>query len=90
MDLGAAHRGCTGMPILSGVRPVAPGTSVGDLFTYDDGSGELKSAVWHLVWAGHLHIDHMRHDFVRAGSDSQPAPQLAGRSVQPLLGRFMR
>lgn len=33
------------------------GTSLGDLFTHDDGSGELKSAVWHLVWAGQLDID---------------------------------
>jgi hypothetical protein len=33
------------------------GTSLGDLFAHDDGSGELKSVVWHLVWGGQLDID---------------------------------
>jgi hypothetical protein len=41
------------------IRRVASdgGTSLGDLFAHDDGSGELKSVVWHLVWGGQLDID---------------------------------
>ncbi|MBS1696153.1 MAG: TnsA-like heteromeric transposase endonuclease subunit [Actinobacteria bacterium] len=31
--------------------------SLGALFDLDDGSGELKSAVWHLVWRGLLDTD---------------------------------
>lgn len=33
------------------------GASLGDLFDHDDGSGELKSMVWHLVWGGQLNVD---------------------------------
>jgi hypothetical protein len=28
------------------------GISIGDLFNYDDGTGELKATVWHLIWCG--------------------------------------
>ena len=35
----------------------SPGTSLGKLFNLDDGSGELKSVVWHLAWASLLDID---------------------------------
>jgi len=31
--------------------------SLGELFALDDGSGELKSVVWHLVWRGLLDVD---------------------------------
>lgn len=31
--------------------------TIGGLFTQDDGSGELKSVVWHLVWRGALTVD---------------------------------
>jgi hypothetical protein len=33
------------------------GASLEDLFACDDGSGELKSVVWHLVWCGQLDLD---------------------------------
>lgn len=33
------------------------GTSLGALFAHDDGSGELISLVWHLVWCGQLDLD---------------------------------
>ena len=33
------------------------GASLADLFARDDGSGELKSVVWHLVWCGQLDLD---------------------------------
>ncbi|MDT5055089.1 MAG: hypothetical protein QOF66_3455, partial [Mycobacterium sp.] len=41
------------------IRRVAggEGISLRDLFTFDDGSGELKSVVWHLIWRGSLRID---------------------------------
>jgi hypothetical protein len=41
------------------IRGLARGgdTALGDLFAHDDGSGELKSVVWHLVWGGQLDID---------------------------------
>jgi len=41
------------------IRGLARGgdTALGDLFAHDDGSGELKSVVWHLVWSGQLDID---------------------------------
>ena len=29
----------------------------GDIFAHDDGSGELISTVWHLLWRGALDID---------------------------------
>lgn len=32
------------------------GTSLGSLFTYDDGSGELKSVVWHTTIEKMLHV----------------------------------
>lgn len=35
----------------------ADGATLGTVFACDDGSGELISAVWHLVWRGVLHID---------------------------------
>lgn len=35
----------------------AGGATLGDLFGHDDGSGELKSVVWHLVWGGQLEVD---------------------------------
>ncbi|WP_110881829.1 TnsA-like heteromeric transposase endonuclease subunit [Mycolicibacterium vulneris] len=37
----------------------ADGISLGDLFAFDDGSGELKSVVWHLIWLGALSVDLM-------------------------------
>lgn len=30
---------------------------LGDLFALDDGSGQTKSSVWHLVWNGTLRVD---------------------------------
>jgi hypothetical protein len=41
------------------IRRVASGdgATLGHLFEYDDGSGELKSVVWHLVWGGQLTVD---------------------------------
>jgi hypothetical protein len=41
------------------IRRVAGGggISLGDLFMSDDGSGELKSVVWHLIWRGWLRVD---------------------------------
>ncbi len=33
------------------------GATLGHLFDRDDGSGELKSVVWHWVWGGQLAID---------------------------------
>lgn len=41
------------------IRRVASdgGVLLGDLLAHDDGSGELKSAVWHLVWGGQLSVD---------------------------------
>lgn len=33
------------------------GATLGHLFDCDDGSGELKSVVWHLVWGGQLAVD---------------------------------
>lgn len=35
----------------------AGGATLGDLFGNDDGTGELKSTVWHLVWGGQLEVD---------------------------------
>ncbi|MGV0813492.1 TnsA-like heteromeric transposase endonuclease subunit [Mycolicibacterium boenickei] len=34
-----------------------PGATLGAIFAHDDGSGELKSVVWHLLWLGALDID---------------------------------
>jgi hypothetical protein len=34
-----------------------PETTLGALFDLDDGSGELISTVWHLVWSGILRVD---------------------------------
>jgi hypothetical protein len=31
--------------------------TIGSLFAHDDGTGELKAVVWHLVWTGVLSID---------------------------------
>jgi len=31
--------------------------TIGSLFTHDDGTGELKAVVWHLVWSGVLRVD---------------------------------
>lgn len=31
--------------------------TIGTLFARDDGTGEVKSAVWHLLWSGVLHAD---------------------------------
>jgi hypothetical protein len=31
--------------------------TIGSLFARDDGTGEVKSAVWHLLWAGVLNAD---------------------------------
>jgi len=36
---------------------VGGGVTLGHLFAHDDGSGELKSTVWHLLWCGDLDID---------------------------------
>jgi hypothetical protein len=33
------------------------GASLADLFAHDDGSGELTSVVWHLLWCGQLDLD---------------------------------
>ena len=33
---------------------------VRDVFTADDGSGELKSTMWHMIWSGALDIDMSR------------------------------
>ena len=33
------------------------GATLGSLFAEDDGTGELKSVVWHLLWCGVLTID---------------------------------
>ena len=35
----------------------AAGTSMHALFDLDDGSGELKSALWHMIWRGGVAID---------------------------------
>jgi hypothetical protein len=35
----------------------AGGASAADLFALDDGSGELISTVWHLLWCGALTTD---------------------------------
>ena len=32
-------------------------TTIGSLFAHDDGTGELKAVVWHLVWSGVLCVD---------------------------------
>jgi hypothetical protein len=32
-------------------------TTLGELFDLDDGSGELISTVWHLIWLGDLQVD---------------------------------
>ena len=32
-------------------------TTIGRLFALDDGSGELKAIVWHLLWCGVLQVD---------------------------------
>lgn len=32
-------------------------TTVGALLSADDGTGELKTVVWHMLWKGALHID---------------------------------
>jgi hypothetical protein len=34
-----------------------PETTLGALFDLDDGSGELISTVWHLIWSGILCVD---------------------------------
>jgi hypothetical protein len=34
-----------------------PNATLGDLFVCDDGTGECKSVVWHLIWCGRLAID---------------------------------
>jgi hypothetical protein len=45
-------------PAAKSIRRVAGGGALlGDLFAHDDGSGELKSVVWHLAWCGQLDID---------------------------------
>jgi hypothetical protein len=31
--------------------------TIGSLFAHDDGTGELKAVVWHLVWSGDLSVD---------------------------------
>jgi hypothetical protein len=31
--------------------------TIGSLFAHDDGTGELKAVVWHLVWRGVLSVD---------------------------------
>ena len=31
--------------------------TIGSLFAHDDGTGELKAVVWHLVWSGVLSVD---------------------------------
>lgn len=31
--------------------------TIGSLFAHDDGTGELKAVVWHLVWTGVLSVD---------------------------------
>ncbi len=36
---------------------IAAGTTVGGLFSLDDGTGRLISTVWHLIWRGVLVID---------------------------------
>jgi hypothetical protein len=33
------------------------GATLGSVFAEDDGTGELKSTVWHLLWCGDLTID---------------------------------
>ncbi|MCU1694266.1 MAG: hypothetical protein JWR34_329 [Mycobacterium sp.] len=35
--------------------------TIGDLFAHDDGTGELKAVVWHLMWSGVLDIDMAAH-----------------------------
>lgn len=34
-----------------------PGATLGSLLNADDGTGELKATVWHMLWCGALHID---------------------------------
>ena len=43
----------------SAIRHAARGgpTTIGSLFARDDGSGELKAVVWHLIWCGVLEVD---------------------------------
>jgi hypothetical protein len=36
---------------------INPGCRLSDLFGADDGTGELKSTVWHLIWRGVLAVD---------------------------------
>lgn len=39
-------------------RAVGPGGStMANIFSHDDGSGELISTLWHLLWRNELHID---------------------------------
>jgi hypothetical protein len=35
--------------------------TIGGLFAHDDGTGELKAVVWHLVWSGVLVVDMAAH-----------------------------
>lgn len=35
----------------------AESASMGDLFNLDDGTGELKSTLWHMIWCGEVKID---------------------------------
>lgn len=43
----------------SAIRRVARGgpATIGSLFACDDGSGELKATVWHMIWCGVLEVD---------------------------------
>ena len=38
-------------------QAAASGTSMNQLFDLDDGSGEVKSTLWHMIWRGDLTID---------------------------------
>lgn len=39
------------------INAAGNGAVLGDLFALDDGSGQTKSSVWHLVWKGTLRVD---------------------------------
>ena len=43
----------------SAIRHAARGgpTTIGSLFACDDGNGELKAVVWHLIWRSVLEVD---------------------------------
>lgn len=45
--------------VVADIRRAAdrPGVTLGDLFAEDDGTGELKSTVWHMLWHGDLATD---------------------------------